>query len=64
MGVREEETGNVVKAPAITGEPWWAIIRRDGTVICWHKAESWFAARSIGQTINEGEPVEVELLGR
>lgn len=59
MGVREEETGNVVKRPAIVGEPWWLLSRLDGTAFCCHIASSWFDARRIGQALNEGEPVGV-----
>lgn len=64
MGAREEETGNVVKRPPIIGDQWWLIIRVDGTAFCCLLASSWYYARLDGQVLNEGVPVEAELIFR
>ena len=62
MGVREENTGQVVKGPAIIGEPWWLLSKSDGTAVCCHKAPSWFDARKIGRTLIDEDRVSVELI--
>lgn len=62
MGAREEETGEVVKGPAIMGEPWWLIRTSDGVDFCCHRAPSWFDARSIGQALTGDGAVAVSLV--
>jgi hypothetical protein len=61
MGIKEEQTGEVVKAPAIVGEPWW-LIKVGGVEICCHVAPSWFAAREIGRGLSGSENVWAELM--
>jgi hypothetical protein len=61
MGIREEQTGNVVKAPAIVGEPWW-LITVNGTEFCCHVAPSWFKARAVGYTLTGEERVGATLI--
>lgn len=51
MGIKEEETGNVVDGPAIIGEPWWLITGIDGTDLCCHRASAWFEARKISKEL-------------
>lgn len=60
MGIREEETGNVVSAPPLIGDQRWLIRLPDGSGFCCLVALSWFAARRLGQKLNGGAPVEVE----
>ena len=65
MGIREEETGEVVTGPAaIVGEPWWLLSKPDGTAFCCHMAPSWFKAREIGQGLAGQESVSAELIFR
>jgi hypothetical protein len=61
VGVKEEQTGNVVKAPAIVGEPWW-LIKVGATEFCCHVAGSWFDAREIGRGLSGEERVTAELM--
>jgi thymidylate synthase (FAD) len=63
MGVKEEQTGNVVKAPAIVGEPWW-LLKLDGTEFCCHMAPSWFKAREIGRALTGEENISARLAGK
>ena len=60
MGVKEEETGNVVSGPAVMGTPWWLISNAAGTPIFHLRAASWFEAREVGRQIM-GETVSAEL---
>lgn len=62
MGVREEQTGNVVSGPAITGEPWWLLSNSAGTAICCHRAPSWFKARDLAREISGQENGSAELI--
>jgi len=62
VGVREEESGNVVSGPPIMGEPWWLLSKVDGTAFCCHMASSWFAAKIIGRRLAEQEDVSAELV--
>ena len=32
MGIREEQTGNVVSGPAVIGEPWWLISKPEPSI--------------------------------
>jgi len=62
VGIREEETGEVVTGPAAIGEPWWLLSKPDGTAFCCHMAPSWFKAREIGQGLAGQESVSAELI--
>jgi len=64
MGVKEEQTGNVLPGAPILGEPWWLLSRTDGTAFCCHVAPSWFAAREVGRVLAAEEDVAVELIFR
>jgi hypothetical protein len=59
MGVKEEETGNVVPGPAIMGEVWWSI-EVDDVPFCCLLASSWFEARAVGRGWAERENIVVE----
>jgi hypothetical protein len=62
VGIREEETGEVVTGPAVIGEPWWLLSKPDGTAFCCHVAPSWFKAREIGQGLTGQSEVSAELI--
>jgi hypothetical protein len=61
MGIREEQTGEVVSGPAILGEPWW-LICVGPTEFCCHVAGSWFKAREIGMGLTGVENVSATLV--